>query len=95
MPFEGSHENDIGLETANGPICIHDVKDGRMKSPEEIFNGGVEFYATAITNGNKDLAVRLTRRNMKTLPYWQSHHFDMLDGEEATDEEYASSMAKL
>lgn len=92
MPFEGSHANDIALETEWGPVCTFDVKDGKMKSPEEIFEGGIQYYMHAHTKGDRVLAEKLTRRNMKTLPYWQSHHFALLDGEEATDAEYAASM---
>ncbi len=94
MPFEGNHANDIALETADGPVCIHDVKDGKMKTPEEIFDGGVEFFMM-YTNKDKPLAERLCRKNMNYLPYWHAHHFAMLDGEEATNEEYHSVLAKL
>ncbi|MEK9156793.1 MAG: hypothetical protein AAB448_01500 [Patescibacteria group bacterium] len=38
---------------------------------------------------------RLTRRNMKSLPYWQTRPFAQLEGPEATDEEFSTAMAKL
>jgi hypothetical protein len=95
MPFEGDHANDIGLETPDGPVCVYDVKDGKMRSPEDIFYGGVEFFQGVMPNGGGALAMRLTRKNMKSLPYWQKHPFELLDGPEATDEEFAEAMAKM
>jgi len=31
----------------------------------------------------------------KIMHHWQAHHFTMLDGEQATDEEFGMVMAKL
>ncbi len=95
MPLEGNHVNDIGLETAEGPVCVYDVKDGQVKSAEDIFEGGVLFFLDAAAGGDRALAERLTRKNMSTLPYWQAHPFAELDGEMASDEEFATCMAKL
>ena len=95
MPFEGGHTNDIGLETVDGPVCIFDSTDGKIKSGEEIFKGGVEFFLDAVAEGDLDLAQRLTRKNMNRLPYWQTHLFDGLNGPQTTDEEFQTAMAKL
>lgn len=95
MPFDGDHANDIGLETADGAVCVYDVKDGVIKSSEEIFEGGVQFFMGQGTDGDRALAEKVTRKNMKSLPYWQNHHFDLLNGEEATDDEFGMVMAKL
>ena len=95
MPFEGNHANDIGLETVDGPICKFDVQDGVIKSPEEIFEGGVEFFAGAVCDGDRELAAKVTRKNMKMLPYWQARPFAMLDGEMVSDEEFGALMAKM
>ncbi len=95
MPFMGNHANDIGLTLPEGPVCKFDSENGKVKSGEEVFNGGIEFYASEVTQGDRALAERLTRRNMNTLPYWQEHHFNMLEGPRATDEEYSNAMAKL
>jgi len=95
MPFEGDHEQDIGLETADGPVCVFDVKDCAIKSNEEIFEGGVQFFMGEGAEGDRALAERATRKNMKSLPYWQAHPFDLLNGEESTDEEFGRVMAKL
>ena len=95
MPFVGAHEKDIGLETAEGPVCVYDVKDGQIKSPEDIFAGGVQFFMAEVADGDRDLAERITRKNMKSLAHWKAHHFVYLDGPEATDQEFGEAMAKL
>lgn len=95
MPLEGVHEKDFGMDTPKGPVCIHDSRDGQIRPVEEIFEGGVSFFVTACTDGDRSLAERLTRRNMKGLPYWQAHPFALLEGPEATDEEFRAAMAKL
>lgn len=95
MPLEGEHEKDFGTETPDGPVCRFDLKDGKLKSPEEIFQGGIAFFADACAEGDRELAARLTVKNMKGLAYWQRHPFDLLSGPEATDEEFGVAMAKL
>ncbi len=95
MPFEGAHANDIGLELPEGPVCKFDSANGKVKSGSEIFEGGVTFFAAQCTNGDRDLAARLTRKNMKELPYWQSRLFKELEGVEATDAEFGAAVAKL
>jgi len=92
MPLEGAHEKDIGLETPEGFVCVHDVKDGNIKSGEDIFEGGVQFFLSSVASGDRNLAERLTRKNMKRLEYWKTHPFSMLEGTEATDEEFAAAM---
>lgn len=95
MPFEGAHANDIGLETADGSVCKFDVRDGQMKSPEEIFEGGVQYFTGSVADGDRGFAERITRKNMKSLPYWQKHPFAGLEGPEATDQECGEAMMKL
>lgn len=95
MPFVGAHANDIGLETAEGPVCKFDVEDGKIKSGEDIFEGGVVFFAAEAADGDRGLAERLTRKNMKSLAYWKSHPFALLDGPEATDQEFGAAMSRL
>lgn len=95
MPFEGDHANDIALELPEGPVCKFDAPEGKMKSPEEIFEGGVNYFAEAVAEGDRDLAARLTRRNMKDLAYWQDRPFALLEGELSSDEEFGAMMAKL
>jgi len=95
MPLEGAHANDIGLETPEGPVCKFDAKDGQIKPAEEIFEGGVVFFQKEVADGDRGLAERLTRKNMKHLLHWQMHPFALLEGPEATDEEFGAAMAKL
>lgn len=95
MPFESAHANDIGLETAEGPVCKFDSENGQIKSGQEIFEGGVQFFMQEATSGNRPLAEKLTRKNMNYLPYWKSHPFAGLEGEHATDQEFGEAMAKL
>lgn len=94
MPLEGEHAGDVGLETVDGLVCKFDSVDGAMKPAEEIFEGGVQFFMGS-TDGDRTLAERVTRKNMKSLPYWKTHPFDLLAGDEATDEEFGMVMAKL
>lgn len=95
MPLEGEHAGDLGFESSDGPVCTFDSQNGVIKSGPEIFEGGVAFFLDAATDGNRDLAERLTRTNMKGLTYWQSHPFSELEGAQATPEEFQAAMAKL
>lgn len=95
MPLVGAHENDIGLETPEGTVCTYDVVDGKIKSADEIFDGGVAFFAAEACDGDMALAERLTRKNMAALPYWQAHPFAKLEGVQATNEEFSAAMMKL
>ena len=95
MPFEGNHAGDVGMELPEGSVCKFDSENGVLKSPQEIFNGGVEFFTNAVASSDRELGERLTRKNMKALAYWQAHPFEELVGAEATDEEFQNAMAKL
>ena len=94
MPFEGSHANDIGMELPEGPVCKFDSENGKMKSADQIFAGGIEFFSQYV-DGDRDLAERVTRKNMKSLAYWQAHPFAQLEGVEASDAEFGAVMAKM
>ncbi len=95
MPLEGEHAGDVGMETPEGLVCKFDSENGKVKSAEEIFDGGVNFFAESVTDGDRDLAARLTRTNMKSLAYWQAHPSPVLDGPAATDAEFQEAMKKL
>ena len=95
MPLEGEHADDLGMETPDGPVCKHDSEGGEIKSGDKIFEGGVAFFMASVAGGDRHLAEKLTRKNMKALPYWQKHPFDKLDGEEASDAEFRVAMGKL
>lgn len=95
MPLEGAHASDIGFASPEGLVCKFDSVDGAIKPADVIFEGGVVFFLNEVADGDRALAERLTRKNMKALPYWQAHPFALLDGDEATDEEFNAAMAKL
>ena len=95
MPLVGAHEKDLGMETSEGAVCIHDMKDGKIKSAAEIYEGGVKWFQDAVADGDRALAERLTRKNMNSLAYWKAHPDPVLKGEEATDAEFGAAMAKL
>jgi hypothetical protein len=95
MPFVGAHANDIGLELPEGPVCKFDSDNGKVKSGDDIFEGGVTFFAAETTDGDRELAARLTRKNMGALPYWKAHPFEKLNGPIATDAQFHAAMAKL
>lgn len=95
MPLEGEHEKDIGLETPEGSVCQFDLENGEVKNPAAIFEGGVRFFTEFCASGDRELGEKLTRKNMKALPYWQTRSFAELDGPEATEEEFMSAMNKL
>lgn len=95
-PFEGSHANDIGLTLPEGSVCTFDSENGKIKSPEAIFEGGITFFAGEVTDGDRELATRITRTNMQSLPYWQAHPFALLTAAPgATFEEFQTAMSKL
>jgi len=94
MPLDD--EKLIGAKMTDGFACIHcSNPDGSVKSCEDIFEGGVDFFMGAIEGADRDLAEKLVRKNMNMLPYWQENKSECLDGEEATEEEFADAMSKL
>ena len=95
MPLEDNHAGDIGLQIPEGYVCKFDSVDGCVKDGRDIFLGGVSFFMTQATGGDRKLAERLARRNMGSLPYWQAHPFPELVGPVATDEEFQVAMSKL
>ena len=94
MPLE--NESDIGAVTESGSVCIHCANaDGTVKSCEEIFAGGIQFFLSAIPGADQSLAERIVRKNMSLLPYWNDKHSACLEGESASDEEFAAAMSAL
>jgi hypothetical protein len=93
MPLTKKEDFAGGDETAD--FCLYCVKaDGTVKSCEEIFAGGVQFFMSQIGD-DRQLAEKITRKNMSRQPYWQTHDCEILKGEMATDEEFAEAMKKL
>ncbi len=95
MPLEGEHADAFAADLPEGPICSFDYENGAIKPAEAIFEGGAAFFVDAVADGDRALAERLTRKNMSALPYWQAHPFAELQGDMASDEEFAAAMARL
>lgn len=94
MPLE--KKEDVGLVDNTGSFCRYCVnEDGKLKSAEQVFAGGVSFFMHAVEGTPLALAERLTRRNMKSLPYWKARNEKCLEGDVATDEEYVKAMKSL
>ena len=94
MPL--TEPSEIGGHNEHGDICTYCVDaTGQLKSGQEIFQGGVEFFKNSLPNINQDLAERVVRRNMQSLPYWQAHPLAELEGPVATDEEFMSIIEAL
>jgi len=94
MPLE--NKEDIAVKTNDGPACKFCVdSENKIKSCEEIFEGGVKFFSSSVPGVNKELAERVTRKNMNRLPYWKGNGNECLKGEEATDNEFYETLAKL
>jgi len=92
MPLEKKEDFAGGDENSN--FCLHCVNvDGSVKSCEDIFEGGVQFFLNQI-RGDRKMAEKVTRKNMNKLPYWQSKDCEILKGETATDEEFAEALKK-
>jgi hypothetical protein len=91
MPLD--KKEDIGLVNESGSYCRFCVdKEGKVKSGSQIFHGGVSFFMHSIEGISVEFAERVTRRNMKSLPYWKEREDEFLKGELATDEEYDAAM---
>ena len=93
MPLDAEHG--LGTETAVGGVCDYCIgEDGLPKDCDTIFEGGVQFFMT-VEGVDKDMAERVTRKNMNGLPYWKEHRSACLDGAQATDEEFGAVLSKL
>jgi len=94
MPLD--KKEDVGLTDGENSFCTYCCdKSGKLRSAEQIFHGGVSFFMHQIEGMSLDLAERVTRRNMKTLTYWKTQKPLILEGHEATDEEYQNVMKLL
>jgi len=93
MPLTKKEDFAGGDENAN--FCCYCVnEDGSVKSCDEIFEGGVQFFISQI-GGDREMAEKITRKNMNGLPYWQDKDCEILKGEMATDEEFAEVLGKM
>ena len=93
MPLIQREDFALGDETSR--FCVHCTDaEGRVRSCEEIFEGGVQFFMGEI-GIDRTKAERVTRKNMLQLPYWRGNDSPVLQGETATDEEFAEVLSML
>jgi len=88
-------KEDFALGDENSNICLYCSDEaGNTKSCNEIFEGGVQFFMSQL-GGDREMAEKVTRKNMSQLPYWQDKNCEVLKGEMASDEEFAEALAKM
>jgi hypothetical protein len=93
MPM--SKKEDFASGDEDSTFCLYCVNaDGSVKTCEEIFEGGVQFFMGKLGVDRK-MAEKATRKNMNMQSYWQGKDCAILKGEEATDEEFAEVLKKL
>ena len=79
----------------NSLSCVYCTdEDGQIKSCDEIFEGGVQFFVSA-TGSSREEAEKLVRKNMRALPYWQDKATACLNGAIATDIEFQNALEKI
>ncbi|WP_346354743.1 zinc ribbon domain-containing protein [Azotosporobacter soli] len=94
MPLE--NETLIGLEKDDQSFCAYCVNEEKtVKSCEEIFEGGVQFFLSLDPSFTRSFAEKNVRKNMHSLPYWKNNTAPCLQGEIASDEEFAQILARL
>lgn len=93
MPM--SKKEDFAGGDEKSEFCLYCVNmDGSVKSCEEIFQGGVQFFMNTV-GADRKMAEKATRKNMNMQSHWQDKDCAILKGEEATDEEFAEILKKL
>lgn len=93
MPLTKKEDFAGGDENSN--FCLFCVNaDGSVKSCEEIFEGGVQFFISQLKS-DRSIAEKIVRKNMNQLPYWQDKNCEILKGEMATEEEFNEVLKKL
>lgn len=86
---------DFAKSDINSDFCVYCTDaDGNLKSCEEIFEGGVQFFMSQFGDDRK-MAEKITRKNMSMQPYWQDKNCKILKGEMSTDEEFKEMMQKM
>lgn len=89
-------KEDVKVRTEKGPVCEFCVNsEGEVKSCKEVFEGGVQFFMNSIEGVGREMAEKVTRKNMRMQPQWQGSEDECLKGDAATDEEFADVLKKL
>ncbi|MBU0648008.1 hypothetical protein KJ855_02410 [Patescibacteria group bacterium] len=90
-----SKPEDYAQGDTSSQFCLYCVNaDGSVKTAAEIFEGGVNFFMQHVSD-DRTMAEKVTRKNMNQQSYWQGKNEPILQGEEATDEEFAEVMKKM
>ncbi|MCK9393512.1 MAG: zinc ribbon domain-containing protein [Candidatus Paceibacterota bacterium] len=93
MPLTKKEDFANGDENSN--FCLYCVnEDGSVKSCEDIFEGGVQYFMSQLGD-DRALAEKMVRKNMSQLPYWKDKNCDIMNGEMATDEEFAEVLKRI
>ena len=93
MPM--NQKEDFALGDLHAACCVYCVNpDGSVKSCEEIFEGGVQFFMTKL-GGDRKLAEKVIRKNMRMQSYWQGKKSAVLEGPVATEAEFAEIMKRM
>lgn len=93
MPL--TKKEDFAGGDENSDFCLYCANaDGSVKSCEDIFEGGVQYFMGQV-GGDRKMAEKITRKNMSGLPYWQGKNCEILKGETATDEEFAEALKNM
>lgn len=88
-------KEDFAQGDENATLCAYCTNaDGSAKTCQEVFESGSAYFRDAL-DSSQEMADRITRKHMRSLPYWQGEEHDCLKGEVATDEEFAQAMKKL
>lgn len=93
MPLTKKEDYFNNDESSN--FCIYCVNEnGKVKSGEEIFEGGVQFFMNQIGT-DRQTAEKFIRKNMCNQSYWQKNPCEILNGDMATDSEFKEMMKKM
>lgn len=94
MPLE--NPSDVGTTIGKDSFCIHCTDQNKnLKSCQEIFDGGVQFFLSVLPDMPKDFAEKIVRKNMNFLPYWKTNFDACLNGPEASEQEFKDVLKRL
>ncbi len=87
---------DFGCGDEGCETCVHCTnKDGSVKSCEEIFEGGVQFFVETTWDSRK-YAAKLVRYNMRNLcSHWDGEDHPCLEWPMVSKKEFETFLKKL
>lgn len=95
MPM--SKPEDFAEKNVNNEICCFcSNEDGSIKTCEEIFNSGVNYFMGIQNKYDKTFVEKIVRYNMNNnCPYWKGKNESILVGDMASEEEFIEIMNSL